>query len=53
MLPKCVNVLSCVKLAFCGLGVLLLPPIYGRHLPLNACQPPVQDYGRWVCCALI
>jgi hypothetical protein len=53
MLPKCVYVLSCVKLAFCRLGELLLPPIYGRNLPLNACQPPVQDYGRWGCCAVI
>jgi hypothetical protein len=53
MFPKCVYVLSCVKLAFCGLGELLRPPNYGSNLPLNACQPPVQDYGRWGCCAVI
>jgi len=53
MLPQYVYVFSYVKLAFYGLGEFLLPPIYRRNLPLNACQPPVQDYGRWGSYAVI
>jgi hypothetical protein len=40
-------VFSYVTLAFCGVGELLLPPIYGRNLFLNAYQPPVQVHGCW------
>lgn len=53
MMPQYVYVFSYAKLAFCGLGKLLLPPIYGRNLPLNACQPPVQDYGGRGCYTVI
>jgi hypothetical protein len=53
MLPQYVYDFSYVKLAFCGLGELLLPPIYGMNLPVNPYRPPVQDYGRWGCYAVI
>jgi hypothetical protein len=52
MLPEYVYVFSYVKLAFCELGELLLPAFYGRNLPLSACQPPVQNYGRWGCAVI-
>ena len=45
LLPKHVYVFSYVNLAFCWLGELLLPPIYGRNLPLNACQRALINVG--------
>jgi hypothetical protein len=45
-------VFSYVKLAFCGLE-LLLPQIYGKNINLNAHQTPVEVYGRWGCYAVI